>query len=174
MRSQRCKSTLKPSLHLEPGLARSAVKFSKGKRKKAISHHRSSGVFSMGTMMFWLSSKNFSNYQAKPMRKLMSAGRADGRNYNCVWGHMKALYRVLLQTLHESFSSWSGLCIEVQTGSCLDLSLCQNCCEVGFVCCWFFFSSATVRSTINRISFLWRQHQARHHTVWGSNCNTCC
>lgn len=109
------------------------------------------------------------------MRKLMSAGRADGRNYNCVWGHMKALYRVLLQTLHESFSSWSGLCIEVQTGSCLDLSLCQNCCEVGFVCCWFFFfSSATVRSTINRISFLWRQHQARHHTVWGSNCNTCC
>lgn len=37
-----------------------------------------------------------------------------------------------------------------------------------------FFSSATVRSTINRISFLWRQHQARHHTAWGSNCNTCC
>lgn len=62
MRSQCCKSTLKPSLDLEPGLARSAVKFSKGKRKKAISHHRSSGVFSMGTMMFWLSSKNFSNY----------------------------------------------------------------------------------------------------------------
>lgn len=62
MWSQCCKSTLKPSLDLEPGLARSAVKFSKGKRKKAISHHRSSGVFSMGTMMFWLSSKNFSNY----------------------------------------------------------------------------------------------------------------
>lgn len=62
MWSQRCKSTLKPSLDLEPGLARSAIKFSKGKRKKAISHHRSSGVFSMGTMMFWLSSKNFSNY----------------------------------------------------------------------------------------------------------------
>lgn len=70
---------------------------------------------------------------------------------------MKALYHVLLQTLHESFSSWSGFCIEVQTGSCLDLSLCQNCCEVGFVC---FFSSATVRSTINRISLLWREHQA--------------
>lgn len=35
MRSQRCKSTLKPSLDLEPGLARSAVKFSKGKRKKS-------------------------------------------------------------------------------------------------------------------------------------------
>lgn len=62
MQSQCCKSTLKPSLDLEPGLARSAVKFSKGKGEKAISHHRSSGVFSMGTMMFWLSSKNFSNY----------------------------------------------------------------------------------------------------------------
>lgn len=62
MWSQHCKSTLKPSLDLEPGLARSAIKFSKGKRKKAISHHRSSGVFSMGTTMFWLSSKNFSNY----------------------------------------------------------------------------------------------------------------
>lgn len=62
MWSQCCKSVQKPSLDLEPGLARSAVKFSKEKRKKAISHHRSSGVFSMGTVMFWLSSKNFSNY----------------------------------------------------------------------------------------------------------------
>ena len=105
------------------------------------------------------------------MWKLMSAGRADGRNYNCVWGHMKALYHVLLQTSHESFSSWSGFCTEVQTGSCLDLCLCQNCCEVGFV---WFFSSATVRSTINRISLLWREHQARRHTAWGSSCNTCC
>lgn len=46
MWSQRCKSTLKPSLDLEPGLARSAIKFSKGKRKKAISHSQEQwGVF---------------------------------------------------------------------------------------------------------------------------------
>lgn len=33
----------------------------------------------------------------------MSAGRADGRNYNCVWGHMKALYHVLLQICVSHF-----------------------------------------------------------------------
>lgn len=38
----------------------------------------------------------------------------------------------------------------------------------------FFFSSATASSAINRMSLLRREHQAKHHAAWGSNCNTCC